>query len=359
MTDGIIPVARPGQPVVVAFPGQADAAGLARAGEELLAALGPGAGLVIADLSAAAWCGPDVVDVLARACQRAAAAQAELRLAVPAPDVRRALSAAGLDRLVPVDASLAAALAGGSAAGGPAPMAGMAPWWPPRPGPGDADGASAGVSEAVLRQVIDALDDGVALADEDGTIVLASRRLAAMLGYPPGALAGQPVEALVPEGLRDAHRKERAGYALAPQARPMAHRARLVALRADGGTLPVTITLAPVPTADRHLVLAIIRDATRERQRDDLARLLAATAAREAGRSRDLLDRVVSSLFHAGLSLQAAASLPADVARERISDALQHLDTTVHEIRDHAVPARPPDGTGSGPCDPPGRDQRP
>ena len=41
-------------------------------------------------------------------------------------------------------------------------------------------------------------------------------------------------------------------------------------------------------------------------------------------------------------SRQAAASLPADVARERISDALRHLDDTIHEIRDHIFRFEPP-----------------
>jgi hypothetical protein len=66
---------------------------------------------------------------------------------------------------------------------------------------------------------------------------------------------------------------------------------------------------------------------------------------REAKLSRELLDRVVASLFHAGLSLQSAASLPADVARERIGDALRHLDDTVHEIRDHIFRSQPPDSS--------------
>jgi D-3-phosphoglycerate dehydrogenase len=42
--------------------------------------------------------------------------------------------------------------------------------------------------------------------------------------------APQPVESLMPAGLRDAHRLARAAYALKPTARPMADRARLVGL---------------------------------------------------------------------------------------------------------------------------------
>src|SRR5208337_1867977 len=100
--------------------------------------------------------------------------------------------------------------------------------------------------------------------------------------------------------------------------------------------------LAPVPTAGGHLVLAVVRDAAHAQQRDDLTALLSAAAAWEAERSRELLDRVVTSLFHAGLSLQAAAELPTDVARERISEALRRLDDSIHQIRDHIFRSRPP-----------------
>jgi hypothetical protein len=122
----------------------------------------------------------------------------------------------------------------------------------------------------------------------------------------------------------------------------MADRGRLVAVRRDGSTVPVTITLTPVPAADGHFVLAVVRDAAHAQHRDDLTALLSAVAAREAELSRELLDRVVASLFRAGLSLQAAAGLPADVARERISDALHHLDDTIHEIRGHIFRSQPP-----------------
>ena len=108
--------------------------------------------------------------------------------------------------------------------------------------------------------------------------------------------------------------------------------------------MPVTITLAPVPTEGGHLVLAVVRDAAHAKERDDVKAMLSAAAAREAERSRELLDRVVANLFHAGLSLQAAADLPIDVAGERISEALRRLDNSVHQIRDHIFRSRPPGG---------------
>lgn len=340
MAEGIDPAVRAGRPAVVGFPARVDGSNAALIGEQLLVALDRGAAVVIADMSATAWCDHAGVDTLVRVHQRALVRQAELRLVVSAPTVRQLVSDEGLDRLVAVYPSLEAAVAAGVPDRPPAPdhpiLSARAPQRPDRlrAGRDDAPGP-ARVDEVILRQLIDALDDGIALADENGRMVLANRRLAAMFGYAPGELTGQFVEALVPAGLREAHRKDRTAYALAPMPRPMADRARLVGVRKDGATVPVMITLSPVPTADGHLVLAVVKDAAQARRWDDLASLVGAAAAEQAQHSQELFEHVVGSLFRTGLSMQAAASLPTEVARERIGEALERLDETIHEIRDH------------------------
>ena len=58
------------------------------------------------------------------------------------------------------------------------------------------------MSLGVLWNVIEAFSDGVALADGEGTLVLASRRLEEMFGYPPTELTGQSLEHLIPAHLR-------------------------------------------------------------------------------------------------------------------------------------------------------------
>jgi two-component system, sensor histidine kinase PdtaS len=90
----------------------------------------------------------------------------------------------------------------------------------------------------VLWQLLDALGDGLALTGEDGRIALVNRRCAEMFGYPREEMAGLPVDILVPAEVRDAHHDYRVGYHRAPQARPMAERARLAALRKDGPRFP-------------------------------------------------------------------------------------------------------------------------
>ena len=58
-------------------------------------------------------------------------------------------------------------------------------------------------------------------------------------------------------------------------------------------------------------------------------------AADPADRTGELLDRVVSDIFGAAMSLQDAADLPRDVIAERISDCLCRLNDAVRQIRDH------------------------
>ena len=155
-----------------------------------------------------------------------------------------------------------------------------------------------------------------------------------MFGYRREELIGLSVDSLVPPDVRTAHHGLRAGYQRAPQTRPMAERTRLAGLRKDGATLPVEISLSPVPTASETFVLAVIRDATQPERRSDLAEL-ALDAAAGKGRIY-LLDRVVRHLFQVGLSLQTAAGLPAGVVRERLATALDELDVVIREVRDYA-----------------------
>ncbi len=357
MAEDSYPVQWTGRQAAVTVPDYIDVSNALRLSETLLQVINRGAVELIVDMTGTAACDYAGADALVRAYQRAAASGTQLRLVVIAPVVRRVLGINGLDRLVPVYPSLEAATAAADLAAA-ARQASTGPPSASRPsgvravrGRPDA-GRSAVVTQGVLRTIIDALADGVALTDEDGTLVLASSRLEEMFGYGSGELDGRPVDSLLPADLRESHRHDRAGYARAPQPRPMGARAPLVGLRADGTTFPVTVSLSPVPTATSHLVLAVVRDNAGAPGGDllDLARQVVA-AAEQAQASRELLDRVVTSLFDVGVSLQAAASLPHLTARQRIIEALRRLDDTIHEIRDHNFTAFSHPGTSAPPDD--------
>jgi anti-anti-sigma factor len=353
--DGPCPVRWTGRQAVVTLPEHIGVSNSGQIREQLLELVNRGAAVLIADMTGTVSCDHGGADALLRVYQRASVSGAGLRVAVTAQIVRRVLDASGLDRLVSIYPSVEAAIAAGTP--GVIPLV-------PRPGKGQGEdqvslrrraaaprnrSQAAGVTPAVLWGLVDALDDGVVLTDDDGVLVLANRRAEDMFGYVSGELIGQPVESLVPADLRAAHISQRAGYAQQPTARPMAARARLSGQRKDGSTFPVRVSLSPVPTATGRFILAVIRDVTADLPRADLADLArAAAAAEQARRGRVLLDRVVNGLLHVGLSLQAAVDLPHDVAVQQIADALRRLDDTIREIQDHVLA----DGDDDGSPDP-------
>ena len=366
MVEGPYPVRWAGTQAVVTLPEHVGASDSGPVREQLAGLVDQGAAVLIADMTATASCDHSGADALLHAYQRASGNGTQLRVAATAEGVRRALDAAGLDRLISIHPSVEAAV--GAAA--PEAVISLAErrlrrqdddhvgsGRPARRAAGPRDGLMvAGITPAAVWGLVDGLADGVVLADGDGVLVLANRRAEEMFGYARGELAGRRVESLIPARLRDAHARFRAGYAKEPAARPMGARARLAGLRQDGTTFPARVSLSPVPTATGGVIMAVIRDITGEQPRADLAELARVAAmAEQARRGQELLDRVVNALFHVGLSLQAASDLPHEAALQQIADALERLDETIREIRGHVFagqhhPGRagpaPPNGSG-------------
>jgi PAS domain S-box-containing protein len=116
---------------------------------------------------------------------------------------------------------------------------------------------------ALFRSVYDAYPDGVLLVDDQGLIRLANPAVTTLLGYSPGDLVGKTVDVLVPDAVAPRHAAYRAGYALAPRARPMGTELELKAKRADGREVMVEIALSPLPVEQAgqttHYVVASVR----------------------------------------------------------------------------------------------------
>jgi anti-anti-sigma factor len=342
-----------GRKAAVTLPEHVDVSNAGQIREDLLSAIDRGATALIADMTATVSCDHAGADAVVRVYQLAAVHGAELRLVVTAPIVSRALSIAGVDRLVSIYPSLEAAMAASApaalvtrAAGRGRPgVNGRLP--PPRAGqatrpvqtPGAANGSKPEIIPDVLGELVDALPNGVALADDGGVLVLASRQLETIFGYDQAELLGHPVECLIPAGFQAAFRGHQAACAQAPAARPMAG-ARLAGRRKDGTTFPAEISLSPIATLAGHVTLVVIRDVTDAWRPEDLAQVAVAAGPGHAG--QDMLDTVITSLFQVGLSLAAATDLPAEVTKQRIAEALGHLDDTIREIRYSAFSTRGP-----------------
>jgi anti-anti-sigma factor len=325
-----------GRQAVVALPEHIDVSNAGKIREELLLVINRGAAALIADMTATISCDHAGADALTRAYQRAVAAGTQLRLVVTAPVVSRVLSLNGLDRLIPVYPSMEAAAAAS------VPAAVLA-----RPA-GAPDGNVAGITPAVLRELLDIVPDGVMLTDGDGVIILANRRLAKMFGYDHAELPGRPVSSLIPAGLPAARGGHRAAHARVPKIRPACTTGRptTAGLRKDGTIFLAEVSLRPVTTAAGHFTLAVIRgQAGRAGQPAGPAGLTPAEA-KGLCCGGELPGSITASLFRIGLSLRAAIDLPPDLARQHITEALTHLDDAIRDIRDSTIPAT---GHGTAP----------
>jgi PAS domain S-box-containing protein len=123
-----------------------------------------------------------------------------------------------------------------------------------------------------MGHLLDALPDGVVIADDDGYLQLVNQQTAVLFGYDREALLGQPVEALMPARFRTAHPTHRAHYAAQPHLRPMGSGLPLFGLRQDGTEFPIEISLSPIAVAGTPLVLGTIRDVTAQRLLEQHAR---------------------------------------------------------------------------------------
>lgn len=134
-----------------------------------------------------------------------------------------------------------------------------------------------GEPDVFFRNLLESAPDAMIIVDGEGLITLVNGQAEAMFGYDRSEMVGQPIEILLPVGMRDVHVRNRVGYMDGPKLRPMGLGLDLVGLRKDLSEFPVEISLSPIATNDKRYVSSVIRDVTVRRQMErDVA------AAREA-----------------------------------------------------------------------------
>ena len=172
--------------------------------------------------------------------------------------------------------------------------------------------------------VFDASPDAMLVVDAEGLIRDLNRQALAMFGYERDEIEGSPVERLVPEASRTQHRLHRQHYRVAPRARPMGEGRELRALRKDGTTIPVEISLSPskLGSGEPHVICAI-RDLTSWKRLRRLSGMMIAGAEQERKHlSRELHDEFLQSLVALKIRAKLLADEEDDVERERAREQM-------------------------------------
>jgi len=110
--------------------------------------------------------------------------------------------------------------------------------------------------------LLEAMPDALVGVDKAGKIRFVNRQAESMFGYHRDDLVGLPVEVLVPESVRPAHRVHREAFNAAHSTRAMGLDLELSGRRRDGTKFPVDIALSHLDTEDGPVVIAAVRDMT-------------------------------------------------------------------------------------------------
>jgi PAS domain S-box-containing protein len=199
--------------------------------------------------------------------------------------------------------------------------------------------------DGIFRTLLESAAEGIVIVDREGRIVLLNGKAEELFGYRQKELSGQTVEILLPQSLRDIHRKHRDEYLAAPRNRPMGINLDLIARRKDGREFPVEIALSHAGEGDRMLIMASVNDISlRKKWEDEIEKLntdLSARAAdlETANRELETFNYTVAHDLRRPLTLmngycQAISDLCGDKLDESCKDYLQEVyDSTLQMNR--------------------------
>jgi PAS domain S-box-containing protein len=185
------------------------------------------------------------------------------------------------------------------------------------------------IEEEQRKIIIEAAPNGMMIVDEAGVITLVNSAAERIFDYPAGALVGQKVEIVVPEGIRDPHNllwsTGRVDTAMAPPR-------QLTGKKRDGAAVSIEIMLNAIRTPRGRIVVASLMDVT-QRFRQAAEQNQAEQLERDAGAATNAqLERLARHLAEARDKAEEA-----NKAKSRFLTSITHeLRTPLHGILGYA-----------------------
>ncbi len=205
-------------------------------------------------------------------------------------------------------------------------------------------------AEKKFRGLLESAPDAMVIVNPSGHIVLMNVQAERLFGYKRDELVGQPVERLIPDDSGSEHSTHRMNYFFSPHTRPMGAGQDLLALRKDGSTFPVEISLSPLEAEEGTLVSAAIRDISKRKQAEMALRQLSSDLLRiqdeERRRiARELHDGPVQDLASALMDLSVVQKLLPRLwgrARQALVEASALTQKCTRELRTLSYLLHPP-----------------
>ena len=132
--------------------------------------------------------------------------------------------------------------------------------------------AAATTGQAIAEHVMAHAGDAIVTIDERGVIETANRVAAEMFGHPAESMVGADVGILMRTSDRHEHPGHLLRYLSTGEKHVVDRRGEVTALRADGTTFPVELSVSELRLEGRRLFAAIIRDVTRRRAAEQALR---------------------------------------------------------------------------------------
>lgn len=116
------------------------------------------------------------------------------------------------------------------------------------------------------EQILDLLPDAVITTDREGHIVRVNNGASNVLGFSREELLTMTVDDLVPERFLEAHHEKRLTYMLNPHTRSLETVGDLSSKHKTLGEVPVEISLSPVTIDKQLMIIATMKDVSRQRR---------------------------------------------------------------------------------------------
>lgn len=141
--------------------------------------------------------------------------------------------------------------------------------------------------------------EGMIIANRAGLIEEANSRSTELFGYSKDELISMNVDQLLPGHLAKKHAQLREGYAKEPRKRSMGQGHDLIAMRKDGTSFPIAISLNYLGDGPEMKVMALVMDVTDQKEHEAQIKILNKTLekrveqrTRELGESQQLYQTI-------------------------------------------------------------------